>query len=316
MSAVVNPLQVRYRHAGSSADRLAKWSAVALGFSIPISTALDNLLLGLILLGWVASGHYRDKLRAIRDNPIALLALALFALLSLGTLHGVAPISERLDFLGKYKDLLFIALLISLFRDETAWRHALLGFAAAMLLTLLLSFTIGFGILPDRIFAHGAVSNPVVFKLHITQNLLMAYAAFLFATAALRAAAGARRTWLALASVLAIYNVLFLVHGRTGHVVISVLTIFFFASWLRWRGFVIGVLAVALLSVAAFYESPAFRERVLKANDEYQLWYSGAAIAEDNSVGSRMQWYRAGIAIIGEHPLIGVGTGSFAGVYA
>ena len=48
-----------------------KWAVVLLGCSIPVSVALDNILLGLILLFWIAGGRYREKLAAIRGNPVA-----------------------------------------------------------------------------------------------------------------------------------------------------------------------------------------------------------------------------------------------------
>ena len=59
------------------ADHLSRWCAVALGFSIPISVAADNVLLVLIAGTWLASGRYRDKLRLIRDHPLSRAALLL-----------------------------------------------------------------------------------------------------------------------------------------------------------------------------------------------------------------------------------------------
>jgi hypothetical protein len=53
------------------ADRTARWSAIALGFSIPISVAADNVLLVLVLAGWLAGGAYRDKFLAARRHPVA-----------------------------------------------------------------------------------------------------------------------------------------------------------------------------------------------------------------------------------------------------
>ena len=44
----------------SRGDRIARWAAVAIGASIPISTAIDNLLLGVVLLAWIAGGGYRE----------------------------------------------------------------------------------------------------------------------------------------------------------------------------------------------------------------------------------------------------------------
>jgi len=47
------------------ADRWAEWAAVALGFSIPISTALDEILLVVILALWLAGGRFREKISAV-----------------------------------------------------------------------------------------------------------------------------------------------------------------------------------------------------------------------------------------------------------
>jgi hypothetical protein len=66
------------------ADKLAGWAAVALGFSIPISTALDEILLVVILALWLVGGHFRDKIRAVRHNPVVLPALVLFGMYLLG----------------------------------------------------------------------------------------------------------------------------------------------------------------------------------------------------------------------------------------
>ena len=59
------------------AEIVLKWAAVLLGCSIPVSVALDNVLLGVLLFFWLAGGAYRDKLASIRDNPVAWMALAL-----------------------------------------------------------------------------------------------------------------------------------------------------------------------------------------------------------------------------------------------
>ena len=56
---------------------LGTWSAVLLGFSIPISTAASNVLLAVIVLLFTLSGDYRNKFRAIADHPLSL-AVVLF----------------------------------------------------------------------------------------------------------------------------------------------------------------------------------------------------------------------------------------------
>ena len=59
----------------SRADACARAFAIALGFSIPVSVALDNILLALLLVSWLASGDFREKFAAIKSNPVALAAL-------------------------------------------------------------------------------------------------------------------------------------------------------------------------------------------------------------------------------------------------
>jgi hypothetical protein len=53
--------------------------------------AVDNILLGVILFFWLAGGGYHRKLAAIRGNPVAWMALALFALFVAGSLYSIGP---------------------------------------------------------------------------------------------------------------------------------------------------------------------------------------------------------------------------------
>ena len=69
-------------------QNLGRYAAIALGASIPISVALDNLLFVVVLLAWLAGGGLREKLAALRDSPAALAALAFFGLLILGMAWG------------------------------------------------------------------------------------------------------------------------------------------------------------------------------------------------------------------------------------
>ena len=41
----------------SGAGVAARYLAIAIGFTLPVSTALDNVLLGLLLACWLASGR-------------------------------------------------------------------------------------------------------------------------------------------------------------------------------------------------------------------------------------------------------------------
>jgi hypothetical protein len=63
--------------------RTGQWgghAAAFLGFSIPISVALDNTLLVLVAVLWLASADLKRKLAIVAANHVALAALALFGI--------------------------------------------------------------------------------------------------------------------------------------------------------------------------------------------------------------------------------------------
>lgn len=178
------------------------------------------------------------------------------------TLYGDAPGETRHKYLSKYSDLMLVILLMPLFVHACTRRRALMAFGAAMVATLLLSLLLSMGLLPPMQWLHGDPGNGVVFKLPITHNLLMAFAAFLFATAAVGETVNWKRQALYALAFLALVDVFFLVHGRTGQVAL-LLTVYFFARHFGWRGFVAGVLAASVAAIAAWYFSSIFRDHVV-----------------------------------------------------
>ena len=105
------------------ADRLARWSAIALGFSVITSTALSGVLMAVLLLAWLASGRWGEKYRRVRGNEAALAAFGLLLLGALGALWSQGTHEDVLLFLNKYSKLLLIPILVSLLVDpQDRWR--------------------------------------------------------------------------------------------------------------------------------------------------------------------------------------------------
>jgi len=293
---------------------IARWAAIAMGFSIPISTALDNILLFLVLLFLLLSGNYKHKLKSITANPVAMASLALVAILLLGGLYGSAEFADALHYWRKYAHLLLIVLLIPLFEDKPSREYAIAGFMIAMAVTLLLSYLTASGWFPANKIMQGPADNAYVFKLHITQNVFMAFFAYLLAAKALTAPVPWKRTAFGLAAVVAAYNVLFMVQGRTGYVVLAVLLTYFCFRWLRWKGIAIAVLAGIAVAAAGYYGSHTLRGRVNLVATELAAWQAGHGPA--TSSGLRMDYYTNSLKIIADHPILGVGTGGFGKAYA
>jgi putative effector of murein hydrolase LrgA (UPF0299 family) len=169
------------------------------------------------------------------------LAIALFFFYLVGCVYSIGNQEDILNSLGKAARLMFIPLLIAVFQDTDTRRRAWSGFMGAMLLTLILSYLLWMGLLPKWEVIRGVAANPTIFKLHITHNLFMAFTAFVCAVQVRYVATPRQRgIWVVLA-LLAAANVLFMVHGRTGYLVLLALLVYMGVTWLRWRG-----LAIAL----------------------------------------------------------------------
>jgi O-antigen ligase len=296
------------------AERTAQWAAIALGFSIPISTALDNVLLVLVLAGWILAGKYRETLDFVRQSRTTLAALVLYGLLLAGSLYGERNAGDAAQILNKYTDLLFIPLFAVLLRDATSRRLALHGFAASLVLVLALSCLVAAGASFPRWLILGTPENPVAFKQYLTQSILLAFGAFLFIQLASASSTTARRAFWIAATLLAVANLLLMTQGRTGHLVLAALALYAAFEWRRWRGFLIATIAMAATVAVLIHLPGPFQERYGLATGANASSKASTEAQESNK--QRLDFYRASLAIINEHPIIGVGTGGFPRAYA
>jgi O-antigen ligase len=289
-------------------------AAAFLGFSIPISIALDNLLLVLVAALWLAGGGLRDKLDVVRSHPFALAAVALFALLAAGTAYGVRDPGDGWGYLKKYLDLLFVPLFIAFFRDARARRNGILCFCAAVLLSIAFAWLVRADLLLGHPVWHRGSETPASFKFSITQGLMAALAAYLFALLAREQPRGAMRLAYAALALAAAHHVVFTMVSRTAYLVLLALFVCFCATSFGRRGFAAALVASALFAGAAYVASPGVQQRVQAAVDEVRHWQPGRAASR--SVDLRLEFYRTGAGLIAERPLFGSGTGSFPRVYA
>lgn len=298
----------------TEARRAAGWTTTALGFTIPIWVVADSILVVLLVACWAVSGEWRERLRRITANPVAISVLLLFGWVLLGTLWGMGSPEERLHALKKYVDLLLIPLLISMAIDVEERNRALLGLAASLGVTLVLSIMSSLGILSISGVIDCDLSDPCVFKKHTTHNVLMAFGALLFAVLAWKSSQRWRRWGWGCASVLAVGNVLLMVQGRTGYMVLAGLAVLAFQMIFGWRGILAAVVALSFCFSTAYQVSSSFHERVNLAVASVTQWNPNVAVVED-PIGWRLEYYYHTSKIIQEHPFMGVGTGGFIQAY-
>lgn len=297
------------------ATSVAGWAAAALGFSLPISTTLDGILLVVTVVAWTISGIFTELPRIVRQNRLALLLPGVFLLVALGMVHGLVPFSERAKYLWKYNDFLLPLVFIPLFADPIVRERALWGFGSSMIVTLILSVLLAAGWSAPESWFHGNQGNATVFKLQITQNVLMAFAALLFAGVAVRQQVPWRRYGLGLLALCAVVDVFMFVQGRTGQVILSALIVLWCKRRFGVRGLFAGMAAVMMLLAVSYAVSPVFQGRVENTVMEMDRAQVELVAPETSSVGVRLEWYKNTLHLIAAHPMVGVGTGSFPRAY-
>ena len=295
-----------------AARRTAGWSVAALGLSIPISTAADGILTVLVLLG--AAISFDDSRRAIacaaRRIPPVTAAAALFVWLLVACAWSSAPPREAFATLGKYLDLVLIPVFLWAAMDARIRRSALVCFTIAVMLNLYVSYSAAAGLPGLRSPAY-----PIGFKASVTHSLVVSLGAFLLLLYAREArSTGWRIALVALAAVCA-HNVLFVVIGRTGYVVLGLLVAYYVMSFFRgWRAPAIASAVVLALAASAYFASANLQKRVDEIGSDIAQWRPGSR--DETSVGQRLEYYRTTLAIVADHPLLGTGTGGFARAYA
>lgn len=294
--------------------------AVVIGFTHPIAMSATEVLLGVMAFCWLLAGGYGERIRAIRANPIALIALAMLALMSVSILYGEAPWSESIVVLAKYRNLFYLVLIVSIFRNDLLREMGLWAFHAAMTVTLIASYLTAAGMPVYKGQSAASAVNAVVFRNYIEHSLCMGLFAYMMAHHFMDFP---RWRWITGPLVLAAtWNVFGMLYSRTGYLVLVALIVLFCFQRMRFRGLLYAAVVSSLLLVTAYCTPGAFSRRVQVTVDnvgaylEYRL-YGGPESLEsrdrlvtDTSSGHRLEWYRFGMKLFAEHPMLGVGVGN------
>lgn len=307
-------------------DYLPQWVLLLpflLGAALPTSTALTNLLLPLCALIGIWQGRTL-VLQMLKTQPIVWFALALLLALALGVLR--ADQSVGLEYLSKYKKLLFIPLLALFFiHDKARLRAALLGFLFGSVLILLASTYVRFaGTMIDptnpnfRVLvlnSHSYVSFGIT-KNPIAQSLLMAIAAFFALAQAAKTLRYRRLAW-GLLALWMLLNVFMMSPQRTGYLAVLIMLIWTGALWLSWRARLVAIgVGVAILS-GLWLSNASIVARVALGFTEAQACWGALHTPQQEtlcatSLGLRTYWYTTAIEHIAQKPWLGYGTGNFS----
>jgi O-antigen ligase len=263
---------------------------------------------------WLAAARFRETVTVMRTNPVASVACLWIIVYILGATYSRGVPEDIWRSLTKAATFLLIPVAAVLLKDPQDIRRAHVAFMAAVALTILLSYLRWAGMLPDAlpVLKDAGYSASVVFKYHLTQNLMVAYGSFVFAVYAREASSTNIRRLLGACAALGAINVLVVGDGRTGQVILLVLAVYYGAWCGGKRGAAVAILLATTLGAAAYLvPGSSFHKRVELAISDLAQWRPGVQ-GKPSGVTERLEFNKRGMQIFSEHPVLGVGSGGLA----
>lgn len=301
-------------------------------FAVPFSTALTNFFVAFTYLAFLlAVCADRQLLDTVKFTP-AVLALGLFVLFLLGSAWSIAPHNEILQALGKYKKLFLIPIGLALaWRDSGLARRALVCFLLGSVMLALSSYLVWLKLMPTSALGWwriGDGANATAFKNHITMGIILGFSSLICWNYFFYASSLPERLLSVSAGIFLAFPIIFLTQGRSGYVVLFVGVVALSALHFRsgWKMLLVSMLTATTMFVGFNSLSDNFRQRtshliaeIKDYSSANQMHLSGTRFSgsgEVNSSGIRLSFYKAGLEMMAQHPVFGLGTGSFSEGFA
>jgi len=297
-------------------------------FSLPVSTAATNIFFMILCIvgAYQIFNHWLNKNNNLSEIfsksqflsfPVfffLILALSLFASKNFGVI---------LSGMGKYFEMVMVPIFALFIARSNIDRYKVVtAFSAAMIVTLVLSYTIFFDVFPfksislqDSFLRRGLSENPTVFKLHITQNFFMALAVLVWGRISFQEWSTNR--WSSLIylviCLLGCFNIFFMVQGRTGYLVIPVALVYLLLNRYKYKGLIYASVLLSVMLAVLIYMPSSFQSRVVQGVHEILSWTSTQS--SSSSMGMRMEFVYNSFGVAANHLFLGTGIGSFSEVY-
>lgn len=282
----------------NKAFNLAVYSLYAVCIFVFFSTALTAIFSILMILFWLGSGAYKNIPLIVKENPVTLPAFGLFVLFIIGVFYTPAPLEDALDFLKKYRVLLYIPIVMSLCRvDNSIGKNIINSFFIGYFALLVNAYLVDFGLIPANkisIFRHGG-GFLVIFAYLVIHRILTEDKG--------------RLLWAVFFAIIC-YDLFFILHTRTGWVLFLALSFLFFVQYFSFRKQLLLSGSLLLACVLIFQFSNTFNKEIHKTITNLKN-YDVSAQNSDTDLGVRLDWYQNSIDLIKLKPLFGYGTGSF-----
>jgi O-antigen ligase len=286
-------------------------ASVGLSMAIVSISKLVLVICGLLVLLFTrqASG-FGNRLAGLSVPYAILLAVFAFAASLLWT---VAPQADAWGSLAKYGKLVTIVLMVGLIRSRRDAHLALASFVLAQAFLLASSWLLFFQVPVPWATSNMALLQFAVFSSYLDQGIMGAVlAAICWHLRSLVPGRFGPGVAAAIA-VAAMANVLFVLSGRSGHVVAIALLSLAIMWELPRRLRLVAVVVPFILVLILFFSSTKVRERLMMVKTEVASY--STQVQPTTSSGIRLGLWRTAVQIIAENPVAGAGVGAWSTEY-
>lgn len=284
--------------------------AASVGLSMAI-ISISKLLLFLCALAILLFAPKGEN--PVEDKRTTIAVLAALAAFALSLAWTVAPQAEALGSFAKYGKLLLPVLLLLLIRNRAEAIYALGAFVAAQLFLLFSSWMLFLHVPVPWATSNMARTEYAVFSSYLDQGIMSAVFASLCWHLRLLAPGRFGKQIAVFVALVALCNVLFVLSGRSGHVVAIALLSLAIMWELPKKYRAIVVFLPFLIALGLFFSSTKVRERLTLVVKEVQS-YSAETVSTTSS-GIRLGLWRSAIQIVSQNPVSGAGVGSWSTEY-
>lgn len=285
--------------------------SMILGISICTSTALMSGAYIAIIAVVLLSSHFLYSLKSALKNSYVIASLVFYGVFLVYSVHSEASSSHEISkMLLRIIGYLMVPFFFIAWQKKSFGKFLLIGFLVGALLSAILSimsWAVHYHIL------YGVKDNTwVVFHGHILHNAFLAVAAcFCLWGAFNKSNTKLQKIYCLVGFLICFIDAMFIVEGRTGQVMLPIMSAFVMVYRFRWKGFILLLVISSLIAPVLLY-SNVIKKGITAYQSDVQKYHEGDSVT---SVGLRYEFHHNSIELIKKSPIFGYGAGSFATIY-
>ena len=277
-------------------------------FSIPLSTAINNILFGILILFWIIWGDKQKTLKLIKDNPIVTMFYLLFFFFAISFFWSDNT-TQAIKLIKKEAFYLALPIFMSLMKKDEIESY-IKSFLSAMFISEFCSYLIFFKIVPP--FLHATAHDPVPFMGptgHISYNPMLVLSIYLLVYLFFKSKLHGLYKIISAIFIVTMTINLFITGGRAGQVAFFFMLILMAMQFFKFdfKTFISTIVVAVSIFFMAYNGSDIFHKRVNLAISDIANYKTNKV----TSVGMRIATWENSLRMIKDNPIKGAGIGDF-----